>query len=52
MRRLGEDADSLTIVRAITHLGHNPGLQVTMEGVETAEQLAMLRTLGCDQMQG
>ena len=52
VRRLGEDADSLTIVRAITHLGHNLGLQITVEGVETAEQLAMLRDLGCDQMQG
>ena len=52
VRRLGEDADSLTIVRAITHLGHNLGLQVTVEGVETADQLTMLRDLGCDQMQG
>ncbi|MFG5120312.1 EAL domain-containing protein [Methylorubrum sp. POS3] len=52
VHRLGQDADSLTIVRAITHLGHNLGLQVTVEGIETAEQLGMLRDLGCDQMQG
>ena len=52
VRRLGQHADTLTIVRAITHLGHNLGLQVTVEGVETQEQLAMLRELGCDQMQG
>ena len=52
VRRLGRHADTLTIVRAITHLGHNLGLQVTVEGVETQEQLAMLRELGCDQMQG
>ena len=52
VRRLGQNADSLTIVRAITHLGHNLGLQVTVEGVETQEQLAVLRELGCDQMQG
>ncbi|GJE64744.1 putative signaling protein [Methylorubrum aminovorans] len=52
VRRLGQHADSLTIVRAITHLGHNLGLQVTVEGVETQEQLAVLRELGCDQMQG
>ncbi|GMA75169.1 hypothetical protein GCM10025880_15860 [Methylorubrum aminovorans] len=39
-------------MRAITHLGHNLGLQVTVEGVETQEQLAVLRELGCDQMQG
>lgn len=48
-----EDAsETLTIVRAIAHLGQNLGLQVTPEGVETPEQLAMLRELGCDQMQG
>ncbi|MGX5777332.1 bifunctional diguanylate cyclase/phosphodiesterase [Methylorubrum zatmanii] len=52
VRRLGQHADTLTILRAITHLGHNLGLQVTVEGVETPEQLAILRELGCDQMQG
>ena len=52
VRRLGQNADSLTIVRAIANLGHNLGLQVTVEGVETPEQLAVLRELGCDQMQG
>ncbi|PXW63014.1 EAL domain-containing protein [Methylobacterium sp. B4] len=52
VRRLGQHADSLTIVRAIATLGHNLGLQVTVEGVETPEQLAVLRELGCDQMQG
>ena len=52
VRRLGHDSDTLTIIRAIVNLGHNLGLQVTVEGVETAEQLAILRKLGCDQMQG
>ncbi len=52
VRRLGQDADTLTIIRAIVNLGHNLGLHVTVEGVETAEQLAILRRLGCDQMQG
>ncbi len=52
VRRLGEHADTMTIVRAILNLGHNLGMQVTVEGVETAEQLAILRGLDCDQMQG
>ena len=52
VRGLGQHADALTIVRAITHLGHNLGLKVTVDGVETQEQLAVLRELGCDQMQG
>jgi EAL domain-containing protein (putative c-di-GMP-specific phosphodiesterase class I) len=42
----------LTIVRAIVNLGHNLGMQVTVEGVETEEQLAILRGLDCNQMQG
>ncbi|MCJ2020462.1 EAL domain-containing protein [Methylobacterium sp. E-065] len=52
VRKIEQSADTLTIVRAIANLGHNLGLQVTVEGVETAEQLAILRQLGCDQMQG
>ncbi|MCJ2087144.1 EAL domain-containing protein [Methylobacterium sp. E-005] len=52
VRRLGQDADTLAIVRAIVNLGHNLGLQITVEGVETAEQLAILRELHCEQMQG
>ncbi|KQP17425.1 diguanylate cyclase [Methylobacterium sp. Leaf100] len=52
VRRLGQDADTLTIIGAIVNLGHNLGLHVTVEGVETADQLEILRGLGCDQMQG
>ncbi|MCJ2135546.1 EAL domain-containing protein [Methylobacterium sp. J-026] len=52
VRRLGQHADTLAIVRAIVNLGHNLGLQVTVEGVETVEQLAILRELHCEQMQG
>ena len=52
VRRLGQHADTLAIVRAIVNLGHNLGLHVTVEGVETPEQLAILRDLQCDQMQG
>lgn len=52
VRRLGQDADTLTIVRAIVNLAHNLGMQVTVEGVETTAQQAMLHALGCEQMQG
>lgn len=34
------------------NLAHNLGMRVTAEGVETAGQLAILRALECDQMQG
>jgi diguanylate cyclase (GGDEF)-like protein/PAS domain S-box-containing protein len=40
------------IVSAITQLGHDLGLRVVAEGVETAEQAARLRELGCDVGQG
>ena len=52
VRKLGQSDDALTIVRTIVNLGHNLGLHVTAEGVETTAQLAILQQLGCDQIQG
>src|SRR5690606_19501237 len=49
---LGCDPDSDTIVRTIVQLGHNLGLRVIAEGVETAAQQAQLRGYGCDIGQG
>jgi diguanylate cyclase (GGDEF)-like protein len=40
------------IVRTIVELGHNLGMRVVAEGVETAEQLGELRAIGCDDAQG
>jgi EAL domain-containing protein (putative c-di-GMP-specific phosphodiesterase class I) len=33
-------------------MGHQLGLKVIAEGIETAEQLDHLKRLGCDQIQG
>jgi diguanylate cyclase (GGDEF)-like protein len=52
VRGLGENASSTAIVRAITTLATSLGMSTTAEGVETEQQLAMLRELGCGEAQG
>ena len=52
VRDLLTNPDDVSIVKAIISLAHNLRLRVVAEGVETAEQLAYLRELGCDQYQG
>ena len=44
--------DSTLIVKSIIDLAHGLGLTVTGEGIETEEQLKLLRELGCDVAQG
>ena len=45
-------ADSEAIVAAIIAMSHALGKKVVAEGVETAEQVAILRRLQCDEIQG
>ena len=52
VQALGEDASADAIVRAILAMGRSLHLDVTAEGVETAGQLHMLRSQGCDTVQG
>jgi diguanylate cyclase (GGDEF)-like protein/PAS domain S-box-containing protein len=52
VREIARDRRIAPIVRAITDLSHALGAQVVAEGVETAEQLAIIRRLSCDYGQG
>ena len=52
VRDIVEDKDDRSIAEAIIKMGHSLGLQVVAEGVETREQLEMLKTFGCDALQG
>ncbi len=49
---LASDVGDAAIVGAVTRLSHDLGLTVVAEGVETEEQLAVLRRLQCDEAQG
>jgi diguanylate cyclase (GGDEF)-like protein len=50
--RLGQDAESEVIVRAIIGLANGLGLSTTAEGIEDSDQLACLRGNGCREGQG
>ena len=52
VRDVGSDRSAQAIVHAMATLGRSLGIEVTAEGVETAEQLQRVRELGCSQAQG
>ncbi len=52
VRDLSSDRDNLAIVRAAIGLGRALGMTVLAEGVETAEQAAILTAEGCHELQG
>jgi diguanylate cyclase (GGDEF)-like protein len=52
VKDITENAGSLNIVRAVAALANGMGLTATAEGVETREQLEMITSEGCTEMQG
>jgi diguanylate cyclase (GGDEF)-like protein len=49
---LARSPDDASIVQAVISMAHSLRLKVIAEGVETREQLDLLKALGCDQFQG
>src|SRR5690606_19177636 len=52
MRDLASRTDSQGIIQAVIGLGRSLGMSTTAEGIETEEQLAMVREHGCSEVQG
>jgi diguanylate cyclase (GGDEF)-like protein len=52
IQSMATHADSAAIVCAIAGLGRSLDIKTTAEGVETAEQLTLLRSAGCQLAQG
>ena len=52
IRRIVDDPTSRALIRSSIHLARSLDLKVIAEGVETREQLEILRELGCDIAQG
>ena len=47
-----KDTRSRELVRSIIGLGQNMGLNIIAEGVETPDEAALLRDMGCEAAQG
>lgn len=47
-----EDADSAALVRSMISMGHNLGIQVIAEGVESEAHIEFLKSVKCDEIQG
>ncbi|GGE08353.1 bifunctional diguanylate cyclase/phosphodiesterase [Aureimonas endophytica] len=47
-----DDPHSLAVLKAITQMGRDMAIATLAEGVETPEQMRMLRDLGCGAVQG
>ncbi len=52
VKDIGSGIDDGAIAKTVVALGHNLGLHVVAEGVETEEQMTFLVDAGCDSIQG
>ncbi|MBA2637583.1 MAG: EAL domain-containing protein [Solirubrobacterales bacterium] len=49
---LPHDHGDTTVVASVVRLGHQLGLEILAEGIETDEQLTTVREMGCNLVQG
>ncbi len=52
VKNILQDKKTESIVKTVIELAHNLGMKTIAEGVETKEQLELLKDLGCDNIQG
>ncbi|WP_413303590.1 EAL domain-containing protein [Bacillus sp. 1P10SD] len=52
VKRMNENSKSLSLVKTIINMGHSLGFEIVAEGIETLEQLELLKNLNCDIGQG
>ena len=49
---VNKDSNDREIVSSTINLGHNLGLKVVAEGIESQAIMTLLKEMGCDHMQG
>lgn len=52
IRPMDKSEKQLNLVKSIVDIGKSLGIQIVAEGVETMEHVRLLRSLGCDVLQG
>ena len=52
VQELATRSEAMAIIRAVTGLGRSLGISSTAEGVEASEQLAIVESEGCTEIQG
>ncbi|MEH7609843.1 EAL domain-containing protein, partial [Gottfriedia acidiceleris] len=52
IQNMTENPKNFSLVKAIIKMGHSLGFKFVAEGVETEEQMKMLKNLNCDIGQG
>ncbi|WP_281184207.1 EAL domain-containing protein [Trichlorobacter lovleyi] len=52
VKNMLSEPDDLAVVNAVIAMSHNLRMEAAASGVETEEQLSLMRQSGCDQLQG